>query len=65
MTSKNDILTWLEKEEIRLNKRIDDCRNQRPMQEYTSLGGSLLTVRVLLRLIRNNKIKDAISGAKK
>ncbi len=61
MTSKNDILRWLELEDIRLNKRIDESYSTH--QEHTSLGGSLLTVQVLLRLIRGNKVKNAILGA--
>lgn len=60
MTSKNDILRWLELEDIRLNKRIEDNRNCNPIQEYTSLSGSLLTVQTLLKLIRSNKIKDVL-----
>jgi len=59
MTSKNDILKWLENEDIRLNKRLEE--SYATNQEHTSLSGSLLTVQLLLRLIRTNKVKFALN----
>ena len=58
MTSKNDIQEWLYREQVRLNKRIGECRAS--SQESTSLLGSLLTVQKLIKLIREDKVNEQL-----